>query len=269
MRTKFKRFLKIRFLTSLVVVSLSCAVLVTIYCFLTQARTVTAQGREGFGLVWEKSQNITRPPTPKRPRPKPTTAPLLTLRWQFQMAGAQTKGEAINPTTRTFVDGELIRIAVQVNQNGFVYLINHTVKSDKEIEGPVLLPGGKYSVKKDQEIVLPPTPLSECPAENQKDGKCWLRTEPPAGIEVVTIIFSRDEIDEWANLSTAIKNPVAEPLINELTRKCPNPSRAVWTEAVQKNSKLKGIRGPHVKMVWNPNKNDNELLVERIEFNHK
>lgn len=242
--------------------------LVLICCFQINTWNSAAQNL-GVGLSWEKETTITRPVTKKRPQPVRIQAPLLTLRWQFLVAGANTAEQAISPKSREFIDGEFVRMAVQVNQKGYLYVINHTVKSDKTIEGPFLISRGKYSVNKNQQVILPLNSLSECPEANQKDGKCWWKIRPPAGREVVTIIFSRDEIEEWSQASPTTDLPVDETKIYELTREAPKTKSGIWTTAMQKQSKLEGLTGPYVTMVWNPNSANNELLVERIEFNHK
>jgi hypothetical protein len=231
------------------------------FSFLLLVQSAAAQ-EDDYGK-WKKQEQITRPVTRKRPRPVTITAPLLTMRWQFLVASDQ-KEQPVNPKSRDFVDGERARIAVQVNQNGYLYVINHTVKGDNSIEGPLLISRGQYSVKKDQQQVIPVT----CPDSDRKNGKCWWTLKQPAGLEVVTIIFSRDEIDEWKDFNSDDEDPpVSESLVHEKSRESPNPQRKAWT--VRKGSRPVGLNGPHVAMVWNPNLKNNEVLVERIEFNHK
>jgi hypothetical protein len=235
------------------------AILLGLFCPPLLVRSASAQ-EDDYG-TWKKAEVITRPATKSRPRPVRIKAPLLTMRWQFFVAGEETDEMAIDPARRTFVDGELVRIAVRVNQSGYVYVINHTVKRDNSIDGPFLISRGQYQIRKDQQLVLPPL----CQESNRIDGKCWWRTISPPGREVITIIFSRDEIEEWKDMEAGKGNPpVNESLIYSLTRQSPDTNRKIW-----KGSQSQGINGQYVTMVWNPNPKRNEVLVERIEFTHK
>jgi Domain of unknown function (DUF4384) len=235
------------------------AIILGLFCSPLLVRSASAQ-EDDYG-TWKKAEVITRPVTKSRPRPVRIKAPLLTMRWQFFLAGEETNEEAIDPTKRTFVDGELVRIAVQVNQSGYVYVINHTVKRDNSIEGPFLISRGQYQIRKHQQLVLPLI----CPESNRIDGKCWWRTKSPPGREVVTIIFSRDEIEEWRDLDTGKGDSlVSEPLIYALSRESPETNRKIL-----KGLRSQGIDRQLVTEVWNPNPRRNEVLVERIEFTHK
>lgn len=219
----------------------------------------SAAAQEDDYGTWKRAEVITRPATKSRARPVRIKAPLLTMRWQFFVAGEETNEEAIDPAKRTFVDGELVRLAVQVNQTGYIYIINHTVKRDNSIEGPFLISRGQYQINKDQRLVLPPL----CPESNRVHGKCWWRTKSPPGREVITIIFSRDEIEEWKDLENGKEDsPVSESVIYAVSRESPETNRKVLPQ-------LQGMNGQHVTEVWNPNPKRNEVLVERIEFTHK
>ncbi|HKX33328.1 MAG TPA: DUF4384 domain-containing protein [Blastocatellia bacterium] len=228
-------------------------------CSLLAARSVRGQ-EDDYGR-WQKAEVITRPATRTRPRPVRISAPLLTMRWQFLVADEETAEQAVDPGSRSFADNELVRIAVQVNQTGYIYVINHTIKNDHSIEGPFLISRGQYRIQKDQERVLP----LRCPSTNQRGGKCWWRIKSPPGREVITLIFSRDEIEPWKNLETHEREPaVDEALIYALTRESPQTRRKLW-----KGPPSQGLNGSQVNMVWNPDRGRNEVLVERIEFTHQ
>jgi uncharacterized protein DUF4384 len=237
---------------SMILLGLAC-------CSLFLVRSASAQ-EDDYG-TWRKAEVITRPAAKSRPRPVRIKAPLLTMRWQFFVAGEETSEEAVDPAKRTFVDGELVRIAVQVNQSGYIYVINHTVKRDNSIEGPFLISRGQYQIKKDQQLVLPPL----CPQSNRIESKCWWRTKSPPGREVITIIFSRDEIEEWKDLDADKEDsPVSESVIYAISRESPETNRKIL-----KGTQSQGSKGEYVTEVWNPNPRRNEVLVERIEFTHK
>lgn len=231
---------------------------------------VTAQ-KDDPSNVWINSTPIKRPPDKGRKR-KSIVAPFLTMRWQVLTLGRKAEisanncvEEPINPAGFTFTDKDAVRLAVQVNQKGYLYLINHTEAPDgRIIEGPKLISAGQYEVEKDLKQLLPPT----CPKDESSCGQCWWRMYSPAGREVVTVIFSRDKINQLAN-NSGYDLMVSASYIEELKRNSPNPKHQLWDLDSQKKSRLTGVTGHHVTMVWNPNASDNEMLIERITLNHQ
>jgi len=215
------------------------------------------------GNVWDE---------PKVGAPRPVKKPLLALRWQLLTYDKQNREQAVDPLTQNFVDDDGVRLGVQINQDGYVYIVNHTVERDGKITPPTLISKEQNLIRKDTVIELPTTLPPTCRNMSyRQNGKYWWKMRPPAGREVVTIIFSRKPINELAE--AARKDPckdvwVSDSLLFELTRKAPEPKHEFWTPQMQKQSGLQGIKGAHVIMVWNPNPSNNDLLVERIEFNY-
>lgn len=223
------------------------------------------------GLIWDKPQTITRKPPRRvtnRPRPPKVLAPLLTMRWQVQTLPRNSQGCAalpVNTTGHTFQDKDEVRLAVQVNQKGYMYIINHTESPDgRIIEGPKLISLGQYEAEKNMKQLLPPA----CPPQGQRCGECWWGMYSPAGREVITVVFSRDEIDELFNRENQDKM-VSASFITELQRLSPAPRHRPWPVESQRRARLSGVIGEHVTMVWNPNAQDNEVLVERIVLDHQ
>jgi hypothetical protein len=220
-------------------------------------------------LVWTAPTTIKRVPKKPQPKarpapPKTVSAPLLTMRWQVLSKGTDGKEKPVDPKTFVFHDKDKLKLAVKVNQAGYFYVIGHTEAPEggKIIENPVLIFNGHNYVAKDEEIFIP----DNCDAEfRDEQNKCWYEMKPPGGRQVVTLVFSRDPVD---SLPTAIAGKAVEigPAIFEQLRSgSPKTSHRPWT-ATSTGSVLKG---PFITAVWNPNKDDNEDLVEQIVLTHE
>jgi len=219
---------------------------------------------EGYG-AWIKEEVPVKTPG----KQTVVTVPKLTLRWQILTLDKQNQ-ELAAASSREFVDGDWVRVAVQVNQAGYLYIINHTIERDGKLTRPTLISKKLNKVAKDRIVELPA--LAGCPSRYQRNNKCWWRMRKPEGREVITIIFSRNQVNEFAEAASKSAEEdvyVSDDLIFRLTQKSPEPKRQPWSPADQRRYKLQGIMGDHVTMVWNPNARNNEVLVERLEYNHR
>lgn len=158
-------------------------------------------------LMWGKPVAVTRVEKPRRtaPQPRPKAkphapvvqlSPLLSLRWSvlkgaWAKAPDDKKPAAANPET-PFRVGDLLQLAIEVNQDGYLYMVQD---SDLTLIFPdARINGGKNAVKKGQKILIP----SNCDKKYQDaNGNCWL--EVAAKEDDLTLIFSRDRIDDLPN----------------------------------------------------------------------
>lgn len=216
-----------------------------------------------------------RPPRvkPRTPRAEVLTAPWLALRVQVLTLPKDVRGEPVNcneplavdAATHNFVKGNWVRLAIQVNQKGYLYLVNYTeAPPGKIINGPSLISIGQYEIEKDARQMMPPT----CPAKYQKCGECWFEMYDPAGREVVTLIFSRDEIPELIKQRMYDQN-VSASFLDELEKSAPPTQQRVLTLAAQQRAQWTGVAGPYVTLFWNANSKNNELLIARVKLNHQ
>ena len=245
------------------------AVLAIGFALLPADGIATAQSSDP-SLVWTAPTTIKRRP-PKKPQPKahpipPKTvsAPLLTLRWQVLTKGTDGKERAVDPKTFVFHDKDKLKLAVKVNQAGYLYVIGHTESPDgsKIVDTPVLIFNGHNYVAKDEEILIP----DNCDPEFRDDqNKCWYEMTPPAGRQVVTLIFSRDQIENLPTATTGKGIPIDASVLNQLRSDSPKSSHRPWTSP----SAGSVLKGQFITAAWNPNKDDNEELVEQIVLKHE
>ncbi|MEP7340291.1 MAG: hypothetical protein ABI977_21340 [Acidobacteriota bacterium] len=158
---------------------------------------------------------------------------------------------------------DLLRLALQVNQKGYLYVIGHTETGTRKIiDPPKQINLGQNKTVADFRQVLPAT----CPDESARCGDCYWEITDPAGLDVITVIFSREQIPQLMNPGNESR-VVSASFIQELSEKAGKPMRRLW-EPGKQGSDTSGVVGQYVYQVWNPNVKNNELLVERIELNH-
>jgi hypothetical protein len=219
----------------------------------------SARAQEG-AFTWDKPQTVIRKAkpryirrvTPRAPKPKPVEqVPLLTLQWRVLKVGPDGTQNETNPGA-TFYPGDRLRVAVKVNQSGYLTII-HQGAPDKD--GAVIFPdsrinNGQNYVNKNQEFVIP----SACPAGiNPRD--CALVVAPPAGREYFTLVFSRDLISD-------LTAKVAAGGLN------PQVLQQLKTESGQILKRGQGINtGPYAIWVVNTNTKDNEEIIETLVLN--
>src|SRR6185436_12918874 len=111
-----------------------------------------------------------------------------------------------------FQTGDKLKLALTVNQSGYLYIVNQPEGKDGVLLFPDLrINKGQNYVIKDKEYVIP----SFCQDfEDPKD--CWFKMAPPSGTETLIVIFSRDKITTLPNQIAKPYSPVKRALVDEL-----------------------------------------------------
>ena len=215
-----------------------------------------AQG--GNPLVDDRPVRIERKTKPNRTpkktvrrRPVVVRSPLLKLQWRVLKVKTDGTAEETSPLALFHV-GDRLRLAVQPNQNGYLYIIHQLSPTQP---GRIIFPdsrinSGRNDVAKSRELILP----SNCPTGiAQRD--CALIVVPPAGREVFTLLFTRDPITDLPN--TAFETSGGIPV--ETLLKLKQGSGQV----------LRRIKGstPMSVLVVNTNTKDNEDIFETLLLN--
>ena len=221
---------------------------------------VEAQKKES---LWITVATVERVKKPNRQRVgsarKTQRVALLTLQWHLLKRTGDNTHEEADPN-REFQTGDRLKVAVTVNQTGYLYIVNRSQSKDPVLLFPDLrINKGQNNVIRNKEYVVP----SYC--EEYKDPEdCWFRTMPPAGTETLFVIFSRDKITTLPN-KIAKPNSVVKPeVIDQL----------VSTSEKEKKQVTGTLRIPGQKAVryatWaqNTNLKDNEELITTIEVRH-
>ena len=210
-------------------------------------------------------------PAPRRGRvrraPQRQKTPALAIYWQLLTIDKQNQESAVAPS-REFSDGDLVRLAVQVNQDGYLYLVKHTIDKDGQSSPPALVSKEVAKVARNEVVELP----FGCDSKSMRNGKCWWKVRKPAGREVITAVFSRTRVDKIAEIARTNSGEeiyVSENLLFQITQESPLPQRQVWTSADQYRNEPQALRGGYITKVWNPQPQIRELLVVRIEFAHR
>lgn len=180
-------------------------------------------------------------------------APLLSLQWRLFKVKPDGTQEETNPIGK-FYPGDFLRLAVKTNQSGYLYIVH---QSAKDGDGQIIFPdsrvnGGRNYVNKNQEFVLP----SNCPAGANNGLPCAFPVMPPAGQEFFTLIFSRDQLEDF------------------MPNKLMQTAGVVKPEVLQRLMSDTGQRLIHgsgdglysVKVV-NNNTRDNEDIIEMLVLN--
>ena len=194
-----------------------------------------------------------------RPAPKTEKAALLTLQWHLLKRVSDTKEEETNPT-QEFQTGDRLKLAITVNQSGYLYILNQPQGKDGVLLFPdVRINRGQNFVIKNNEYVIP----SYCPDyENPKD--CWFKMTPPAGIETLVVIFSRDRI-------TTLPNEIAKPNVSVERSRIEQLIASSEQTVKQVSGRLTIPGRPPVQYgtrAQNVNPRDNEELIATIELRH-
>jgi hypothetical protein len=230
-------------------------VLVVVAPVLAINSSVLAQGSNP--LVDDRPVKIQRKTKPNRV--KRTTrrrvavvqAPLLKLQWRVLKVADDGSDQETSPVAK-FHTGDRLRLAVQTNQDGYLYIIH---QSSPTSPGQIIFPdsrlnGGRNDVGKYQELILP----SNCPAGLARRD-CALPVMPPAGQEVFTLVFTRDPITDLPNSATEAGGGI--------------PVETLLKLKADSGQTLRRIKGstPLSVLVVNTNTRDNEDIFETLVLN--
>jgi hypothetical protein len=211
-------------------------------------------GRDTF--VWDAPVMINRVPKPNRKRPasRIERAPLLSLEWRVLKRGLEGTPTEVNPNI-LFHAEDLFRLAIKVNQRGYLYIISQTgnIQGAMINQPHVIFPNpnineGRNDLRKDEQYFIP----KYCSQLNGLND-CWWKVGQNAGREVFTVIFSRDEIMDLSDHDS----------INRL--------KASLTGNVRRTVRpgLKLGQVSHAIMVTNIDPRNNEELIETIVIRHE
>lgn len=212
---------------------------------------------------WDDTVVIKRAPAPPTRRPGPGPRPLrrpatqrvalLTLQWRLLKFTDDGLRKVVS-VDDTFSPQDRLVLSVKANQNGYLYIIR---QPSADGDGRLLFPsryynGGSNLVRKNQEFVLP----SDCA---DFAAPCWFSLPPSAAKETLTLIFSRDRIEELPNQ--------APPAGGVMTVGARIVSRLLDVSA-QRLQRIPGVLTDR-NTVWvrNTNAENNEEVIETLTLN--
>ncbi len=202
-------------------------------------------------------------PNRQRTRPVPKTgkqkAALLTLQWHLLKRVDDTTQVEADPS-QEFQTGDKLKLAITVNQTGYLYIVNQPEGKDGVLLFPDLrINKGQNYVVKDKEYVIP----SYCQDwDDPKD--CWFKMAPPAGTETLIVIFSRDRITTLPNQIAKPYAPVKRALVEQLISSSEQKVKQVTGELSIPGRKA----ARYATRAQNVNLQDNEELIATIELRH-
>lgn len=188
--------------------------------------------------------------------------PLLRIEWSVVQRDEDERARETS-TDAIFHDGDRLRIRIKSNQKGYLHIFQNTEGQDN---GEQVFPDsgirhGSSLVNGYEEIVIP----SECAREfRYEDGSCWLAVKDPAGLEVFTVILSREAIPRALKGISGLGGKIS---LRDLAKIKDTPSRMTSREVL--GSESSGGSGPHAITVSNMDTGNNEELIVRIRLNHK
>ena len=231
-----------------------------------------AAAAQDSSLTWDRPQKVERKAKPRRryrprarvrTRPKVETAPLLTVQYRLIKIRPDGTQLDIHPASQLNA-GDLLRLAVTPNQEGFLCIIHQYEGED----GQILFPNsrvndGQNFVAKNQEFLLPPPNCGE-----PDPRRCWYAVTPSAKKEYFIVVFSRDLILDLPNQAAAATlaagGAVPRGVIEDYM-KAVNPADYVITGR-PRDARV-GTASPYAVWVINKNRSDNEEIVLRVPLN--
>lgn len=216
--------------------------------------------------VWAQKQDgkvigeIT--PAPSQPALAPSQprirrrAPVqwLSLRRQFSIVDPRLGEVPVDPATNDFFDNENIKLKFNVSQDGYVYIINYTVKNDGKFTTPTLVGLSTQKIPK------------------FKTMEYRSRLSPPSGREVFVLLYSREPRTELTNLVARSQDKsnivVPDSILFDLIQK----SHVTVTKReplIKASTSSNSLTGEFVTVVQNNLAKNLDLLIDRFEFKHK
>ncbi len=242
-------------------------IVAAMFGLLIQVASVERAAGQADKLTWDKDVQVKRVAKPGRktvrPRPRVERAPLLTLEYRVMKQAENLSPQETNPQA-VFYTGDRLQVGVRVNQDGYLYIIQHSNNEDGQIIFPdSRINYGRNLLRKNQEHLMP----SQCESKYMDEsGNCWFWMEPPAGREVFTVIFSRDlitQLDEVAGAGGMVRRQIIEELLKNSHQTIKRTSRPGLSP------EHGGGAGRYIVWVTNTNIRDNEELITDIVLLHK
>ncbi|MGA9996652.1 MAG: DUF4384 domain-containing protein [Pyrinomonadaceae bacterium] len=216
----------------------------------------TARAQGNNPLIDDRPVTITRKVKPRRkvsPRRKVRRspveqAPLLSLQMRVLKLNKDGTQDETNPIA-TFFAGDLLRLGVRANQDGYLYIIHQPGANQ---DGKIIFPdsrinGGQNFVTRNQEFIIP----SNCPTGADQP-PCALPVLPPAGQEYFTLIFSRDILLDLPNQASEAGGGIKPQTLMQLL-----------SESGQKLRTTQGTSRYAIKII-NVNTKDNEEIIKTL-----
>ena len=215
--------------------------------------------------LWYSVVTVKRVDKPNRQRTHPISktgtqkAALLTLQWHLLKRVDDRTREEADPS-QEFQTGDKLKLAITVNQTGYLYIVNQPEGKDAVLLFPDLrINKGQNYVVKDKEYILP----SYCQDfDDPKD--CWFKMAPPAGTETLIVIFSRDKITTLPNQIEKPYSVVKRDIVDRLISSSEQKVKQVTGELTIPGQKA--VR--YATRAQNVNLKDNEELIATIELRH-
>lgn len=248
-----------------------CSITAVVVLFIAVAAPAPspAQKPSGSSSVWTEEAKVERKAKPnrksRRPRPRVEKVPLLTLEYRVLKRGQDGTSIEANPIT-TFHAKDRVRVAIKVNQDGYLYIVNQTQDQNGNVtvKPHLIFPDsrikdGQNFVKMNEEILLP----AFCSPGYDDHGVCWWRMDDKSGSEDVILIFSRDLITDLEDNTVA--GVIKQSYIAQLKA---GSERSKKTSRPDLSPSQGGGAGRYITWVTNTNTKDNEDLIETISLNH-
>jgi Domain of unknown function (DUF4384) len=243
--------------------------------FLLVLNFAPALGQE-TATTWSKPQQVQRQVKAKRvyrphrrypKRPKIETAPLLTV--QYRVIIKRPDGsEGESSLASVFHTGDLLRLGVTANQNGFLYVVYQKEGQDGQIMFPdSRVNHGENYVANNEEFILPPL---ECPLPDPDD--CWYKVTDEPEQEFFIIVFSRDQITDLPNSGGRANEGVKKALTAGIVKReiIENYIKSAHIQDYKIYGRPPRSNTPASRYaVWitNTNRQDNEEIILRVPLN--